>query len=154
MSSSNENTLEMTPFEMVKSPMDEEHPADLMVASRLSQTNLKNRIKDAIDEILLALGERDSLWGDLEDKLNERDSERTEAYFNLGYEYGVAAGRAEAFGKLSENADIETQKLAERLRVQIQSKALPPSIIIAALLEITWVFAHDIQTINRTNDNV
>ena len=153
MSSRNEQDRAMNPFEMVKSKMDEEHPADLMVASRLPQTELKERIKDAIDEILNALGERDSLWGNLEDKLNERDSERTEAYFNLGYEYGVAAGRAKAFGKLSENADSETQKLAERLRTQIQGRALPPSVIIAALLEITWVFAHDIQTINRTNDD-
>ena len=153
MSSKSKHNQKMTPFDMVKSEMDEEHTADLMVASRLPQTELKDRIKDAVDEILIALGERQSLWGNLEDKLNERDSERTEAYFNLGYEYGLAAGRAEAFGKLRENSDSETQKLAERLRIQIHGKALPPSVIIAALLEIAWVFAHDIPTINRTNDD-
>ena len=45
------------------------------------------------------------------------------------------------------------QQLAERLRFQIKGLALPPSSIIAAMLEIAWVFAHDIQTANRTNDD-
>ena len=153
MSSKSKRDHEMTPFEKAQSEMDEEHTADLMVASRLPQTELKDRIKDAVDEIIIALGERQSLWGKLEDKLNERDAERTEAYFNLGYEYGLAAGRAEAFGNLNENADSETRKLAERLRIQLHGKALPPSVIIAVLLEIAWVFAHDIQTTNRTNDD-
>jgi flagellar biosynthesis/type III secretory pathway protein FliH len=150
--SSNSEQKELTPFEMVKSTMDEEHPADITVALRLPQAELKERIRDTVDDIRYALGERESLWTELEDKLNEREAERTEAYFNLGYEYGIATGRAEAFGKLSENADRETQKLAERLRNQVQSTRLPPSSIIAALLEIAWVFAHDLQTINHTDD--
>ena len=32
MSSRNEQNRELTPFEMVKSTMDEEHPADITVA--------------------------------------------------------------------------------------------------------------------------
>ena len=156
MSSRNEQNRdlsELTPFEMVKSTMDEEHPADITVASRLPQEELKERIREAVDDIRVALGERESLWAELEDKLNEREAERTEAYFNLGYEYGIATGRAEAFGKLSENADRETQKLAECLRSEIRGTGLPPCSIIAALLEIAWVFAHDIQTSNHTNDD-
>ena len=151
--SSNSEQKELTPFEMVKSTMDEEHPADITVASRLPQAELKERIRDAVDDIRYALGEREALWAELEDKLNEREAERTEAYFNLGYEYGIATGRAEALGKLSKNADRETQTLAEHLRSQVQGTGLPASSIIAALLEIAWVFAHDIPTIDRTNDD-
>ena len=47
----------------------------------------------------------------------------------------------------------QTQKLAERLRSQVQGTGLPPSSIIAALLEIAWVFAHDNRTIDRANDD-
>lgn len=148
MSSTSEQNRPKTPFEMVKSTIDQEHPADLMVASRLPQVELKQRIRNATDKLLNALDERESLWVDLEDLLNERDSGRTEAYFNLGYEYGIAAGRAEAFGKLGENADIETRRLGERLRMLVKGTSLPTSAIVAALLETTWAFAHDIETTN------
>lgn len=146
MSSSNKRNRPETPFEMVSGCRYDEHPVDLMVSSRLPHAKLKERIRDAADEVMIALGDRRSLWMQLEHQLNQRNTERNEEFFNLGYEYGVAAGRAEAFGKLSDNADLETQKLAQRLRtLLVQDASLPASNIVTVLLETTWAFALDMK---------
>lgn len=153
MSSNSDQNRVQTPFEMVKSAIDQEHPADVIVASRLPQTELKARISELSDEIKIALSERQALWGDIEELLNERDIARTEAYFNLGYEYGLATGRTEAFAALSDNTDLETQEFAERVRNLVASTGLPASRIFAVLLETSWVFAHDIHAANQANND-
>lgn len=145
MSSSNETPRRETPFEMLAGTEEAEHPIDLVVASRLPQTELKQKIRDAIDSMLIALDCKQSLWMELEHLINERHTARYEAYFNLGYEYGIAAGRAEAFGKLIDNADVTTHQLGNEVRALVKNRDVPLSAILAVLLETAWSCVHDIQ---------
>ena len=62
MSSSNEQNQPKTPFQMVRSSLDDEHPADIAVASRLPQTELKQRIRGLTETIRKALKKRKGLW--------------------------------------------------------------------------------------------
>ena len=123
---------------------NEEHPIDILVATRLPQTDLKENILDTVDAIRVALRKHPSLWMELEEKLNEYNTARNEEYFNIGYEHGVAAGRAHALDSLRANTSPDTQKLAEQLRALAKNNALPASTIVAVLLEVTWTLAHEI----------
>lgn len=141
-----------TPFEKLANDSGGEHPVDMLVASRLPLTELGARIRDAVDDLRIALDERERLWGRVEELLNERNLTRNEEYFNLGYEYGLAAGRAEALERLRGNGDLDALEFAERLRVLVKEIDLPFGSAIAALLETAWVFALDASA-SRTADS-
>ena len=140
MSSSTRNTTYKSPYERVMHDLEEQHPVEVMLTMRLPQSALKERIRDAGDEIGDALGDKKALWLDLEPLLNQRQAEREEAHFDIGYEFGFAAGRAEALTQLSPSANDETRALAELLRVTVKRSPLPAQAIVATLLETAWAF--------------
>lgn len=146
MSSSTRNTISKSPYERVMHDLEEQHPVEVMMAIRLPQTALKESIREAGDEIGDALGDKEALWLELESLLNQRQAEREEAHFDIGYEFGFAAGRAEALAQLSPSANDGTRELAELLRVTAKRSPLPAHATVAALLETAWAFIDQLAT--------
>ena len=89
------------PYAAVDHEPPEEHPVDRAIDSRLPLRKLRRRIRNATDRLMAGLGEQHHLWLRLEELLGEYRARREEAYFDLGYEHGVAAGRAEALRALA-----------------------------------------------------
>jgi hypothetical protein len=71
-----------------------------------------------------ALGERQDLWLRLEELLSELRCAREEAYFDLGFEHGFAAGQTRgARAKVRSSQVVET--LATRLQERVLQEDLP-----------------------------
>ena len=142
---SDEKPEPRTPFEIFAQLHDGEHPVnriDRMVTARLNLGDLGERIAVKSDEVQDALADRaDSanLWIQLEPMLNERSSAKCEGYFNLGYQYGISAGRAQALEELERRVNDPTlHRFAVRLRALVQNAELPGSSVASVLLETVW----------------
>ena len=78
--------------------VDDVHPVDEAVQRRLDHAALRRQIRAATNRLLEALGDEQHLWLRLEELLGDYGGDREEAYFDIGYEHGRAAGRAEGLG--------------------------------------------------------
>ena len=118
-----------------------EHPVDIALERRLPQTRLVRRIRSLGSRLLTSLGERRSLWLTLESLLGEYHANRGETYFDLGYEHGAAAARAEAKGRgvLSKAG----RALAAQLRNLVVQSELPARERLLVLLDTAWALARD-----------
>lgn len=131
-----------SPFRMVEHTSEEEHPVDVAVTRRLQNEAQRHEIWRATKELMEALGERRELWLRLEVLLNDYKAEREEAYFNIGYEHGLAAGRAEILrGSAGEALVPDGLAFADRIRDLAVQANLPVGSTVAALLETAWAFA-------------
>ena len=118
-----------------------EHPVDVALESRLPQAQLLRKIRGLGRRLLTSLGERRSLWLTLESPLGEYHANRGETYFDLGYEHGAAAARAEAKGRGVLTKAGRT--LATHLRNLVVQSGLPARERLLVLLEIAWALARD-----------
>jgi len=139
-----------TPYEAMERELPEEHPIDATVERRIPQRKLRRRMRDAGERLMQALGERRNLWMRLEELLGLYHSRREEAYFNLGYDHGVAAGRVEALRALDAQTSPEAQSLADQLREIAIQADVSRTEKVAALLEAAWALALDLSA-NCTN---
>ena len=127
----------------------EGHPVDRAIERRLPLKKLRRRIRAATDEMTAALGDRKRLWLRLEELIGEYRARREEAYFDLGHEHGVAAGRAEALRALAGEATTakadaapdEARAFADAVRELAVQTDLPLPLTVAALLETAWALA-------------
>ncbi len=117
---------------------EEIHPVDAAIARRLPHRSLRRKIRAATAAMVEALGPRRDLWLKLEDLTTRYRLDREEAYFNLGYELGAAAGRTEALAASVRRGSRAQRELATQIRNITVEAELPPSIKTATLLEITW----------------
>lgn len=131
-------------YEDMDGEADEEHPVDVLVDRRLDHAALRRRIRAATDRLVEALGEEHDLWLRLEEMLGEQRLDREAAYFDVGYQHGRAAGRAEALADGMPRASTAYQDLARRIREAVVNASLPPGQATSALLEAAWalVSAH------------
>ena len=116
-----------------------EHPVDVAVDRRIPQRHLVRSIRTSVDRLLVALGERRGLWLDLESLLNDRADDREATYFDVGYEHGLAAARAEAKGRgaLTKGG----RHMAAELRKTVVHAKLPTRERLLALLDVAWAVA-------------
>lgn len=145
MSNNDKSRESRTPYQMVMSDMEDQNPVDVTVRARLPQTKLRKRIRELTLRMAKTTGKQRETWVALEPLLNQYRYEREEMYFNLGYEYGVAAGRGEAFHKLGGAGAEPTRALIERLRWMATEAGLPTRDTVAAIVETAWVFALGIE---------
>lgn len=68
------------------------HPIDATIDRRFPERALRARIRRITAHLMKALGPRQNLWLNLEAALEELKSKREDAYFDLGFEHGFAAG--------------------------------------------------------------
>lgn len=139
-----------SPYEAMERELPEEHPIDATVERRIPQRKLRRRMRAAGELLMQALGERRNLWIRLEELLGLYHSRREEAYFNLGYDHGVAAGRVEALRALDDRSPPETRSLADQLREIAIQADVSRTEKVAALLEAAWALALDLSA-NCTN---
>lgn len=135
---------EPRPYDAVHREAPEGHAIDNAVDRRLPLKKLRRRIRHATDELVAALGDRRRLWLRVEELLGERQLRREAAYFDLGYEHGLAAGRAEALRALVDAtpARREARAFADTIRDLAVQVDLPRPLTVAALLETAWALAH------------
>jgi len=100
LGSNDQDRLTTSPFQNADVDDAEVHPVDQEVERRLPQRELRARIRRAEAQMSAALGDQVGLWLELEELLNQRRIEREEAYYNIGYEHGLAAGKAEVLRTL------------------------------------------------------
>lgn len=125
-------------YEDMDGDANEEHPVDVLVDRRLDHAALRRRIRAATDRLMEALGEEQDLWLRLEELLGEQRLDREAAYFDIGYEHGRAAGRAEALADGRPRASTAYRELARRVREAAVNASLPPGQTASALLEVAW----------------
>jgi len=135
-----------TPYEAVEHVASEEHPVDAAVEQRLPQRKLLRDIRVMSERMMVALGDTRRLWLRLEEVLGDYHLQREEAYFNIGYEYGLTAGRVEALQVLmpARKRGPSTERgraFANRVRDLALQADLSPSLVIAAVLEAAWALA-------------
>lgn len=117
---------------------DEGHPVDEAVERRLDHAALRRRIRTATDRIMEALGDEQDLWFRLEELLGEYRMDREAAYFDIGYEHGRAAARAETLADGKSCASTAYRELARRVREAAVHAGLPHEQATSALLEAAW----------------
>jgi hypothetical protein len=118
----------------------EEHPIDEAVARRLRHGGLRKRIRRATDRLVHALGDQRDAWLDLEALLGNYRIDREEAFFEIGYEHGLVAGRAEALAALRRRGGPHRALATSLARLAVNA-GLHPSGAVAALLEVAWGLA-------------
>ncbi len=134
------------PFQALWPTSHDEHPVDLTIEQRLPQRRLRTKLRRAQVRILEALGAGRALWLEFDELNDLRYALREEAYFNLGYEQGLAAGRANALrvrGGLQAPGARLTADLARIVAVQSD---VPAAVRVSALLEVAWGLAREIPT--------
>ena len=134
------------PYHAVDHESPEGHAVDRAIERRLPLKKLRRRIRRATHEMHEALGEHADLWLRLEPLLGELRALREEAYFDLGYEHGLTAGRAEALRALADAATARTttgdaRAFADVVRDLAVQSDLPLPLTVAALLETAWALA-------------
>jgi len=137
------------PYHALERDMPEEHPVDAAIERRVPQRKLRKRMRQASDRLMQALGDQRHLWLRLEELLGLYRSRREDAYFNLGYEHGVAAGRVQGLRAL-DGSSIDGQSLADRIRELAVQADVDRGQRIAALLEAAWALALDLDLDRRT----
>ena len=129
------------PYDEVSHESPEGHAVDIVIERRFPMRKLVGEIRESTDEMVAALGERRCLWLKVEELVAERAALREEAYFNIGYEHGKAAGRARAIRTLAgDDATLmgDARELASTLRDLAVQSDLPRPLTVAALLETAW----------------
>lgn len=147
------------PYHRVEHDPGDVHPVELAVQARAPLEELNRRIHEADSKLLEALSGRRTLWFQLEELLTERCVLREETHFDVGYEHGFAAGRADALRSLTGStlpaegapADahaIAIRTFADRCRDQAIQTGLPRQLVTAAILEVAWALAGGLNQID------
>lgn len=138
----NRTRHQQSPYVRVEHVQNEQHPVDVAIARLLPQRSLRRRILCNTDRLLAALGEQRTLWLEIEELIAEYSSKREEAYFNLGYQHGIAAARAVALRATSKTGVGNAQRaFADRIRELTIQAGLPLPLTMAPLLEAAWTIA-------------
>ena len=142
------------------------HPVELAVTASAPLEELNRRIRAADGRLLDALGDQRTLWLQLEELHTQRCVLREEAHFDVGYEHGFAAGRADALRSLvggtppakgapADAHAIAIHAFADRCRDQAIQTGLPRPLVIAAIQEVAWALSagfHENNDIHNPND--
>ncbi len=123
-------------------PSDSEaHPIDDEIERRLRHATLRKRIINAQDRVVAALGEQRHVYLRLEELIGDRQIDREEAMFNLGFEHGIVQGRADALTATLRRQGARGRALAARLAQLATNAGLGQGRELAALLEVAWAMA-------------
>ena len=146
-----EKDRRQSPYQAVEHPPGEEHPVDVAVERRLRHAAMRRRIRQATERMMKALGNKHRLWLELEEQLNDYHAQREEAFFCIGYEHGIAAGRAEVLrksvGKVLTRESIEFSNKVRDLATQCH---FPRRLTVAALLEAAWALVLSLDESSRS----
>jgi len=120
-------------FGAIHRSAEEEHPVDAAVEQRLQHQAVRKQLIRLQNQILERLDDKQPFF-DLEDLRNSMSGEREQAYFDLGYEHGIADQRARARRGIE-----KPMALAEEIRERLVHTRVPPRQAALGLLECLWV---------------
>jgi hypothetical protein len=119
-------------------PTEEGHPIDNAVARRVRHVAQRKQLLHLQDRVLARLGEERKPFLEFEELRGCVSAEREEAYFNLGYEHGLADERAR-----DRRGTEKTLALATEIRERVVQAQLPPQQAALGLLECLWAVVAD-----------
>jgi hypothetical protein len=119
-------------FHRMERQGDDAHPIDLAVRRRVPQTAAQKRLVQLQARVRELLGNDADTFGELEMLLIDIRMEREQAYFDLGYEHGLAAG---AVRQRRAARDSEARQLARDVRERVVQAQLPLGRAALGLLE-------------------
>jgi hypothetical protein len=118
----------------------ESHPVDVTMARDPDLRRIRRRAKRCLER-LQASADSGSLL-DFEAERNHLDSARVEVAYNLGFENGLLAGRAEGLRRSARRArDPAENRTLSDLWAVIAGAPLPAEPLLAVLQELAWAFA-------------
>jgi hypothetical protein len=123
----------LTHFERISRGSDGLHPADVAVDNRVGDRVRQRWIIKMQDRLIELLGPHSQLYLGLEAKINSRSRDRERCYFNVGYEYGVAATRA-SLRPSTRQPQGPAELLVTELQARLLQDRIPVSEVTAALL--------------------
>lgn len=127
-------------FQRMEHEAEEGHPIDLVVEKRVQHRAARKRLIDLQNKILQRLGDDKKPFFALEELRMHVSAEREEAYFDVGYEHGLADALAtERRGRARLSA--EAGQLATEFRERIVQSQVPTRDALLALLECVWAVA-------------
>lgn len=119
-------------------PTEEGHPIDSAVARRVRHVAQRKQLLRLQDRVLARLGDDRKPFLELEELRGCVSAEREEAYFNLGYEHGLADERAR-----DRRGTEKALAVAIEIRERIVQAQLPPQQAALGLLECLWAVVAD-----------
>lgn len=127
-------------FQRMEHDAEEGHPIDLVVEKRVQHRAARKRLIDLQNKILERLGDNKKPFFALEELRMHVSAEREEAYFDVGYEHGLADALAtERRGRARLSA--KAGQLATEFRERIVQSQVPTRDALLALLECVWAVA-------------
>ena len=111
---------------------DDDHPIDVAVRRRLPQKAAQQRLRGLQRTVETQLEGNLGTFLELETLRNNISIEREEAYFSVGYEYGLADGLARARPSARSK---KAKRLARELHALMVQAQLPPGEVVLALCE-------------------
>lgn len=114
-----------------KQPEDDDHPIDVAVKRRVHHETAHKQLVRLQKEVEIQLRDRKPFI-DLETLRNNLEIDKQEAYFNVGYEHGLAEGIARANPFTCSEKGKQLARDVRALAVQAQ---LDPGEVLSALLE-------------------
>lgn len=108
----------------------------------LQHGRLAKKIISAQRRLFAALdGEHHHLYFRLEELVGQRQCERDEVMFNLGFEHGLMRGRADAPTAGSRVQCARGRGFAEQLVQLVVNAGIEPRHVVSALLQVAWALA-------------
>jgi hypothetical protein len=123
-------------FQRMERPGKDDHPIYLAVHRRMPQETARERRLARLEgRVRAQLGEETEAFLALETLRADISSEREEAYFNVGYEHGLAEGVARA--RRAAHAK-RARQLAREVRERIAQAQLPQGQAVLVLVECLY----------------
>jgi hypothetical protein len=115
-----------------------EFPLEDAVERKVDHTDIGRRIRYLERRIVQGLGGESSLLWALEELRLQRERGLQVAFFEVGYNHGLADGQTYSLRRSLPQASAATQRVADEVRALIVSAGLTKPNAAAALLETAW----------------
>lgn len=115
-----------------------EFPLEDAVDRKVDHANIGRRIRHLESLIRRALGSQGSLLWALEELRTQRERSFCEAFFEVGYNHGLADGQTYSLRRSLPQASAAAQRVADEVRTLVVSAGLTKPNAAAALLETAW----------------
>ncbi|WP_223643805.1 hypothetical protein [Corallococcus sp. EGB] len=124
----------------MKPPGEDSHPVDIAVRQRLPQDAERKRLLELQEQVGAQLGKNLAGFLELESLRSDISLDREEAFFDVGYEYGLAEAQARARRGTVVYSEAG-EALARDVRERMVQAQLSFEDTLVALLECLWVAA-------------
>lgn len=129
-----------SPFRMIEDRHPRpEFPLEDAVERKVDHADLGRRIRYIERLIIQDLGGKGSLLWALEELRSQRERGLNVAFFEVGYNHGIADGQAYSLRRALPQASDAAKRVADEVRTLVVSAGLTKPNAAAVLLETAWV---------------